>query len=140
MPILELKQKIEFNVDQMTIDRVEALATIDGLSLDAWFRRLVDEMAGLGTRQMKHDHALFALRPAVAAIIENLASKISPLQAKAQQCLARIKAVVVKVEVPPAAGTSEPVKKKKRGIRLARLLNAEEEEAEEEVEEADNHE
>ena len=119
MPVLELTQKIEFNVDQMTIDRVEALAAINGLDLDAWFRRLVDDLIQLGSRHMGIDHVeIETVRKPVFDIIELIANKLHPLREKARALLA----------VGIAFNTKEK-KKKIRGKKGKKLIIDLEEEA-----------
>lgn len=88
MPELEFKQKIEFNVDQTTIDRVEALAVISGLDIDAWFRRLVDDWIAQGSRHMRIDHVeIKEVRKPVFDIIKWIADMVHPLRTKARAAL-----------------------------------------------------
>lgn len=97
MPQLSLDKKLSFEVDQVTIDRVEALALIEEVSLDAWLRRIVDDKILMGSRHMGSDHidllydSELEVRPAVMAIIEGMAhSLICPLRDKAEIALHKL--------------------------------------------------
>jgi len=123
MPELELKQKIEFNVDQMTIDRVEALAAINGLDVNAWFRRLVDELIAQSSRHMGKDHVEVAeVRKPVFEIIKVVADMLHPLRAKARDLLdSGLNFIGAK---KPEEEAEAPKPKKIRGKKIKAKLEA----------------
>lgn len=124
MPELELTQKIEFNVDQMTIDRVEALAAIDGLDLHAWFRRLVDDLIAQSSRHMGIDHVEVAeVRKSVFDIINWIADAVHPLRSKARALIDSGLSFIGAAK-KPADEVAEPETKKKRGIKVKQKLEA----------------
>jgi len=123
MPELKLDAKIEFDVDNTTIDRVEALAAIEGLDLNAWFRRLVDELIAQSSRHMGKDHVEFKeVRKPVFDIIKWIADMVHPLRSKARALLdSGLSFIGAK---KPEEEVAEPEPTKKRGIKVKQKLEA----------------
>jgi nucleotidyltransferase/DNA polymerase involved in DNA repair len=136
MPILDLDAKIEFNVDQMTIDRVEALAAIEGLDLNAWFRRLVDELIAQGSRHMGIDHVeVEEVRKPVLDIIKKISDSLHPLRQKARELIDKLSVALtfkkaedeasVEVEIEEKESVKDKVVKKIRGTKGKKIKKPE---------------